>query len=147
MSGITFGSVGDIISVCLIVKDLVEALDDGNGSPAEYQELIRELWSLERALLQVDMMSRACQATIELNALNQTARQAAHHCRQCIEAFLDKIKKYKRSLGGDGPRNFLIDASRKVMWQLCQNDELVKFRTEINAHSSSINMLLLIGGM
>jgi hypothetical protein len=49
----TFGSVGDIISICLIIKDLAVALDDSGGSSAEYRELRRELWALERALLEV----------------------------------------------------------------------------------------------
>lgn len=40
---ITFGSVGDVISVCLLIKDLVKTLDDSRGSSAEYQEVIREL--------------------------------------------------------------------------------------------------------
>jgi hypothetical protein len=40
---LTFGAVGDIISVCLLVKDLVEVLDKARGSKAEYQAAIREL--------------------------------------------------------------------------------------------------------
>jgi len=39
---ITFGSVGDIISVCLLVKD-VEALEKARRCKAEYQAVIREL--------------------------------------------------------------------------------------------------------
>src|SRR5947207_4507221 len=73
---ISFGSVGDIISVCLIVKDLVAALDDSRGSSTEYREVIRELWGLDRALLEVDLLSRTCDNTVELNALCMTARQA-----------------------------------------------------------------------
>lgn len=70
---VTFGSVGDIISVCLIVKDLVDALDKSRGSSAEYQAVIRELWSLDRALLQVAMLSKTCEDCIELHALRVTA--------------------------------------------------------------------------
>ena len=40
---VTFGAVGDIISVCLLLKDLVEMLDQARGSKAEYQSVIREL--------------------------------------------------------------------------------------------------------
>ena len=43
MATFTFGSVGDIISICLIVKDLVAALNDSAGSTVEYREVIREL--------------------------------------------------------------------------------------------------------
>jgi hypothetical protein len=40
---ITFGSVGDIISISLLVKDAMKALDDSRGSGGEYQGVIREL--------------------------------------------------------------------------------------------------------
>lgn len=56
---VTFGSVGDIISVCLLVKDLVEALDKARGSKAEYQSAIRELWILDRALLEIELFTKA----------------------------------------------------------------------------------------
>lgn len=31
----TFGSFGDILSICLIIKDLVKAIDDSKGACAE----------------------------------------------------------------------------------------------------------------
>jgi hypothetical protein len=138
---ISFGSVGDIVSICLIVKDLVAALDDSRGSSTEYREVIRELWGLDRALLEVDLLSRTCDNTIELNALCMTARQTAENCRHCIETFSKKIRKYGSSLGEGGSRNVFRDAAMKVRW-VSQKDDLAKFRAEVNAHSSSINMLL-----
>jgi hypothetical protein len=71
---ITFGSVGDIISICLIIKDLVAALDESSGSSKEFQEVRRELWALERALLEVELLSRTSTSTARLNALYATAR-------------------------------------------------------------------------
>jgi hypothetical protein len=142
---ITFGSVGDILSVCLIVKDLVAALDNSRGSSAEYREVIRELWGLDRALLEVDLLSRTSESTIELNALFNTARKAADDCRKCISSFLKKIKKYGPSLEG-GSKNFLKDTAMKIKW-VSRKDDLVKFRAEVNAHSSSINMLLATASM
>ena len=91
------GSVGDIISICLLVKDLVEALNSSRGAAAEYQEITRELWGLERALLQVDLLSRTCNNSPELNALHETACRTAEDCRRCISDFLKKIKKYEPS--------------------------------------------------
>lgn len=37
MASFTFGSLGDIISTSLIVKDLVKALGDSRGSAAEFR--------------------------------------------------------------------------------------------------------------
>ncbi|PVH89250.1 hypothetical protein DL98DRAFT_647802 [Cadophora sp. DSE1049] len=138
---ITFGSVGDIISICLIVKDLVAALDDSRGSKAEYREVVRELYILDRALLEVDILSRTCERTPELVALCKTARQTAQNCRQCIETFTKKIKKYGTSLGEGSSRNILRDTVMKIRW-VSQKEDLEKFRAEVAAHSSSMNMLL-----
>ena len=136
------GSVGDIVSICLLAKDLVEALNGARGSAAEYQEIIRELWGLERALLQVDLLSRTYNSSPELNALHETTRRVAEDCRQCIAGFLAKIKKYERSLGSAGSKNVIIDASRKIQWQVMQSGDVSKFRAEIGAHSQSIGMLI-----
>lgn len=56
---ITFGSVGDIISTVLLIKVLVKALDNSQGSGSEYCELSQELWSLEVALLEVENLSNS----------------------------------------------------------------------------------------
>jgi hypothetical protein len=141
---VPFGfSAGDCIAVCILVKDAVKALDDTGGASAEYQAVIRELWSLDRALLEVEMLSRCYETTIEMNALAHTVRRTADQCKTCIEAFLAKIKTHERTLcfGRSGIR--WKDAREKLKWALLQKDDLAKFRTEINGHSSAINMLLI----
>jgi hypothetical protein len=138
---ITFGSVGDIISVCIIVKDLVTALDDTRGSTTEYREVIRELWILDRALLEVDLLSRTCENTVEMNALCQAAHQAAANCRQSMEAFTAKLKKYNSCLGEDRSKSVIRNTIKKVQW-VSEKDDLARFRAQVNAHGSSINMLL-----
>ncbi|CZR54486.1 uncharacterized protein PAC_04370 [Phialocephala subalpina] len=80
------------------MKDLVAALDESRGSAAEYREVRLELRALERALLEVEVLSRSHASTVKLNAL----------------------------YGGKYHRK----------------DEVTRFRAGINAHSSSINMLL-----
>lgn len=50
---VTFGSVGDIIAVGQIALLLAQALKDSTGSAREYQGLIRELRTFDKALLQV----------------------------------------------------------------------------------------------
>ena len=142
-ASVTFGSVGDIITLCIIIKDLVKALDDSKGSSAQYQEVIRELWALDRVLLEVELLWRTCESTNELNALRETAHRMADQCRRSIEAFLKKVEKYRPSLRDGGSGSVLRDATMKIRWQVSHADELTKFRAEINAHCSAINMLLL----
>jgi hypothetical protein len=52
-SGITFGSIGDIIAVGQIAVSLVKALSDTRGSAPEYQALVKELRGFDGALQQV----------------------------------------------------------------------------------------------
>ena len=117
-------------------------MNSSRGSAAEYQEITRELWGLERVLLQVDLLSRTCNDSLELNALHETARRTAEDCRRCIADFLKKIKKYEPNLREAGSGSFIRDASRKIQWQVMQSSDVSKFRAEIGAHSQSISMLL-----
>jgi hypothetical protein len=143
---ITFGSVGDILSVSLLVKDLLIALDDSRGSPAGYQAVVRELYILDTALLQVERLSRSHSTPPELHALYETARQTVEKCRDSVAGFTARIKKYGRSLAAGGSGNFLKDATKKIQWRASQKDaEIAKFRAEITGYSDSINMLLATG--
>lgn len=141
---VPFGfSVGDCISVCILIKDTIKALDTIHGSLSEYQATIRELWALDRALLEVVALAEGFERSVELNALSHTTRTVAEQCRACIEGFLEKVKKYELSLRDGGSGNRLKDGWRKVGWALYGKEDLEKFRAEINAISSTINMLLI----
>ncbi len=142
MSSITFGSVGDIISVCLLVKDVVDALDQSRGSSAEYQALTRELGSLERALLQVDLLSRSTSQSAEIVDICTTATQSVQHCKKSLEVFSKRISRYGHALGDSGPRKLMHDVSMKVRWHIAEKEAIVKFRAEVAAHSNALNMLL-----
>lgn len=140
---LTFGSVGDIIALCIIIKDLVKALDESSGASSEYQEVIRELWALDRVLLEIELLWRTSAETIELNALRVTAHRIVDQCRHSIENFLVKVRKHEKSLREGGSKNRIRDAAAKIHWQFMQSSGLTKFRAEINAHCSAISMLLV----
>ncbi|OCL03034.1 hypothetical protein AOQ84DRAFT_392540 [Glonium stellatum] len=139
---ITFGSVGDIISVCLLVKDLVDVLDKSKGSSAEYHAIIRELWLLDRALLEIEKLSRTHSQTVELNALRETARRTVENCRISIENFTKQTKKYESTLSEKNSSNAFTKTVMKVRWRVSEKDEIARFRAEVAAHTSSMNMLL-----
>jgi hypothetical protein len=139
----TFGSVGDFLSVSILVKDLLLALDDSRGSSRDYQEVVRELYILDTALLQVEKLSRSHSPTTELYALYETARHTADKCRICVDTFTKQIRKYGTSLSKGGSGSKIKDAARKIQWQFGpKNGDVDRFRAEIMGYSSSINMLL-----
>ena len=144
---ITFGSVGDIISVCLLIKDLVDALNDCQGSAHDYQQLVKELRSLERVLLQVNQLVCKYEASPALNVYCVDARDAVENCRQSAEPFLKQLKTYSRSLKPGGSGNVVKDTVRKVQWKVVQTDNLEKFYKEITTQTNTLNSLLLTWNM
>lgn len=51
--GITFGSIGDLLSIGQVAFSLAKALSDSHGSARENQSLIQDLQTFDRSLLQV----------------------------------------------------------------------------------------------
>ena len=144
---VTCGSVGDIIAVSLLVKDLVSALNDCRGSSGEFKEVLRELQSLERALLEDNVLANKHEATQELHALVEAARAAAQGCRQSIDCMLQRVRRYQESLRSGGSGNLLKDGARKVQWKIVERDEIDRFRAEVAAHANSLNIVLISASM
>lgn len=144
---VTFGSVGDIIAVGLVIKDLVKCLDDSRGSAAEYQAVIRELRSLEHALLEVELLFLSSQGSKELDALQETALRIAKQCDGCIGSFRKRVKEYKSSLQPESSSNLVKSVTRKIVWSTSEKEPLAKFRAEVIAHCLSINMLIASAGV
>lgn len=147
---ITFGAVGDIISVCLLVKDLVDCLDKARGSKAEYQSLTRELWILDRVLLEIDLIARTHGggASPELEALCVTAKKAVDECKVLVSDFLKRLKTYQSSFEEGGPStNLAKTTAMKFRWRISEKDEVERFRAAIAGTSSSLQMLLAIANV
>jgi hypothetical protein len=140
---VTISSIGDIISVSLLVKDILLALDDVRGSASEYQAVIRELHILDIALLRVEKLVQTQQTSPDIEALHETARKTVNACRGSVSKFVESIKRYKNSLTDGGSGNMLKDTARKLQWRLSSKDEdFAKFRAEVMGYSESLNMLL-----
>lgn len=144
---VTFGSVGDIIAVALLVKDLVEALDKSRGSQAEYRQLIQELRLLEDILRKVDHLCNTSGTSgfnYETVALHQTALQITDNSRKLIQTFTSKLTKYDKTLGTTSTQkgNSIQSAFAKVRWQVEEKDDVARFRAEIAGQATSLTILL-----
>ena len=135
----SFGfSVGDFVAALQLVGTVIDAIRDSGGSRTEYRELINELYGLETALLRVKQLEFEEDQRSEYIAL----RQAAAQCQTTIDAFCARIKKYQKSLRAEGSGSTLTDTVAKLQWKLCRKDDLIKFKTDISAHTQSIQILL-----
>jgi len=139
---ITFGAVGDIISVCILVKDLVELLDNSRGSPGEYRTLIRELWALDRSLLHIDILCRTYGNSSEIGDICKDAQNVVQECQQSLEELCRRIQKYDASFQNDGSGNVIKDAAMKLRWHMSEKEAVIKFRNTISSHTSALNSLL-----
>lgn len=143
MSSVTFGSVGDIITVCLLAKSIAKALDDSTGSSAEYQGLITEIRSLECSLLEVELFTRSWRDASTSVSVRQECSKLVNDCRKTLEAFQDYLKKYDSSLSKDSGTGILRRAGTKIKWQLLAKDTVSRFRSELAGHSNALNMMMI----
>ena len=117
MAFITFGSVGDIISICQIVIRAVAALSKSHGSAFEYQSLIDELHCLSQGLEAIKSLLEEDSAHLHHRGRLRTVLDA---CRRCLERELEGIRRFESSLGrraSSRGRWSGKDVFRKLQWQ------------------------------
>jgi len=137
----SFGfSVGDFVTVGSLITETVALLRAARSSPADYDDLLTELHTLERALKHLDGLHKRNE---KAEQLLESIKFSAASCQKPLESFLKKIKKYETSLGGASTKHTLRTLPRRVQWQLSIKDECVKLRNYLNLHISTINTLLL----
>lgn len=140
----SFGfSVGDFLAIGSLINDIIGCLREAGGSKFEYQELVRELESLQQALSHVDKLQLGDSSQTHLDSI----KYAALSCRRPLEQFLTKIKKYDKSLGVWSERGPLKSATDKLKWAYGQKDEIRKLQSYLNVHVGTINILLAEHGL
>lgn len=148
---VTCGSVGDIIAICLLVKDCVDALSESRGAAASYQAVIRELYILEKALLEIDLLARTYGTTDEISALFESAKSTVKGCQASLQAFKSKTRRFEPYLGPGTSRSttqrVFKGSAMKLLWQVSMKDDVARFRAEVVAYSLSINQLLATASM
>ncbi|KAJ4186645.1 hypothetical protein NW759_016934 [Fusarium solani] len=131
-------SVGDFIAGLELVATIIDALRETGDSSRRHRELIRELYSLEAALLQVKRL----ELHESLNAEKIALHSAASQCQRTIMDFWQTIQEYGPSLGRSAGSPTLKDQWMKVKWALFKEEEVEKFKADLRGHTGSINLLL-----
>lgn len=135
----SFGfAVGDFVAVGKLIIDIVGSLHSTEGAGQDYQELVRELESLDKALKHVDRLQGTTADGVKCAALM---------CRYPLEDFRNKIKKYERHLGTGGDDGFPRSTAQKLHWTFGKRNEIAKLRNYLSLHIGSINMQLLGAGL
>jgi len=132
-------SVGDFISAINLVQTVIDALSASSKSSSELQELFRQLYSLETALREIKQLEVNESLRAEVLALKQSAAQ----CQSTISNFLSKTKSYQpHLLCLNGVSGSLRGRWKNVKWAMCKRKDVVQFKTDLLAHTESIQLLL-----
>ena len=111
-----FGSsIGDFITALELVSTVIDALRDSGDVNKDKRELLRQLYALETALLQVKRLDVKADGAHsgEVAALKRVATQ----CQNTIDLFWQKHQPYERALRSNGTSS-LRDKWFKVKWSL-----------------------------
>lgn len=132
-------SVGDFLAALKLVGTVIDALRESSNSGSAYRELLSELYALEMALLRVKRIDFGPLQHVDELAL----RQAVAQCQRTIDSFWKKVQKYQPRLQNGGANSKVKDGWARIKWAVCRKEDMQNFRTEIAAHTGSIQVLLL----
>ncbi|KAF8823161.1 hypothetical protein HHX47_DHR10000113 [Lentinula edodes] len=142
---LTFGSIGDIITVIELLNRVREALCDSTGSSAEYQALIVDLDVFSDILDAVkSSISSNTRLSPQSESLLNAHRQAVQSSHDLLKDIHGKIRKYQSSLRAGGSGNAMRDSWRKIGWALFKKPELVQMRRKVMDQVEILNILLSI---
>lgn len=139
----SFGfSVGDFIAVGKLISDIINCLQTVGGARSEYQELTRELQTLQSALKRLDELDNDGSGSPTVDSI----KFAALSCRHTLEDFLRSIRKFEASLGLRSSVNLLNRTKDKLKWALTQDNNVTRLQNYLNVHIGTINILLMEHG-
>lgn len=142
----SFGSVGDFLSITILIKDIIVALDDCHGSLHKYQELRQRLESLGKTIHHVEQAYQI-QDLVVSNETSATATRVISQIHQCLAAFhSQKLEKYATSFSPSGSGNVFKDAARKIQFK-CDEKEIEKFQRDIMDYSMLLPILMEVSAM
>jgi hypothetical protein len=138
---ISVSSVGDIISISVLIKDLLLAIDAAKGAGLEYREVVRELCILDVALLEVEPLVRTHETTPETNAIYEIAQRSLEQSRSLVATFIARLKKYNDTLGGAENVSVFKHTARCMQWQVSRSD-IDRFRADLMSQIVSLRLIL-----
>jgi hypothetical protein len=127
---------GDIVSVLAFGKKVVDALQEEDGSSAQYRVAKQQCDAFVALMDSVQ--------SLDLSHLPEDFRTQIKVYSKDVEEHLEWFKrctmdKYDKSMGKNATRNRFTSSPRKVQWALYAADDLAKFSTTLNNWLQLIN--------
>ncbi|KAH7362449.1 hypothetical protein B0T11DRAFT_280826 [Plectosphaerella cucumerina] len=137
----SFGSLGDILALTTLIKDLIEVLDDSRGSVSDYRVVVDRLRIQLKTVKRVDEVFGGPPKSTRDAEIQADVRQILRQIRACIDAFVVKLDKFGPNLTNGGSGNKLKDVLKKVNWRL-DKKEIEAFETNLVAHTGLLDLHL-----
>ncbi|CVK98806.1 uncharacterized protein FMAN_08427 [Fusarium mangiferae] len=137
---VTFGAVGDFISIGVLIKDFIELLDDSRGSAWEYNSLKQQLTFLR---LNLDLAKRSYDEYYkapQFQDIRNTLESVVDEAERRLEDIAVKVQKYTSTLSQGSTERRIKRVTRKVQWSL-EKKETEKFLLDLNRYTSIIQSL------
>ncbi|KAF5632456.1 vegetative cell wall [Fusarium sp. NRRL 25303] len=137
---VTFGAVGDFISIGVLIKDFIELLDDSRGSAWEYNSLKQQLTFLR---LNLDLAKRSYDEYYkapQFQDIRNTLESVVDEAERRLEDIAVKVQKYTSTLSQGSTERRIKRVARKVQWSL-EKKETEKFLLDLNRYTSIIQSL------
>jgi hypothetical protein len=134
----SFGfSIGDFIAVGKLISEITSSLKNIGKVKSEYQDLIRALESLEASLHQLDKLQ-----TNGTSPHLTSIKDSALSCRRPLEQFLERIRRYEKSLGEGSQEKPMSRSLDTLRWTFHERDKIRDLQTHLEVDISNIHILL-----
>jgi hypothetical protein len=141
-AALTFGSVGDIITLCSLAVELSRALGGSRGSAKEYQMLQKDLDQFVQVLMRVIATYEQFERSHWLDSLGHVTKAIVDECGSLIGEVLRKLReKYGDSLQPGGSGNRVKDVYKKLEFSVRERDRIQLLQGSLNKAISRLSLL------
>ncbi|KAH7316832.1 hypothetical protein B0I35DRAFT_434083 [Stachybotrys elegans] len=137
---VTFGAVGDFISIAALIKDLIDLLDDSRGSAWEYQSLRQQLSFLKQSLDGAKVQYHELRGVAEFRDVCDALEAVVDEAERRLEGIAVKLQKYTATLAEGSTKRTIKKVARKVQWSM-EHKETEKFLVDLNRYVNIIQSL------
>lgn len=135
---VPFGfSVGDFVAAIELVGTVIDAVQASGQTSQRFRDLIRLLFSLETALIQVKDIQLHESMYAEHTALTRTALE----CQRTIDDFWAEARHYQPYLTGPSTSR-ARETWMKIKWALCKKDDIDQLKIDLLGHTQALNILM-----
>jgi hypothetical protein len=142
-------SVGDFLSAIALVGNVIDALRESGEAGAQYRELLRQLLSLETALILVKRVGPELRESQHAEYI--ALCRAVSQCHRTIDDFWSKSQKYQGPLSsgssGSNSTSRAKDVWAKIRWALCKKEDVARFKMDLFGHTEAIQLLITTAQM